>query len=178
MGVALLDLPWKVIGVMLAGTREYYSQQQRALTQALSSDFLQGMPNFKCLSFGPENSEPACHVTKGIMSVSVHFLFSVLIQQVLVRNVQHDAPSHGSLDMSWVSQCTHAGDLKVAETLKKLPLEWVDRLRPRKFGNVLPGEIATCKQVTCLLLFPYTYVSPHSTERRLAGCRWIGQAIR
>lgn len=55
MGVALLGLPWKVIGVMLAGTREYYSQQQHALTEAYSSDFLQGMPNFNSLSFGLKN---------------------------------------------------------------------------------------------------------------------------
>ena len=33
----------------------------------------------------------------------------------------------------------------------ELPLEWVDRLRPRSFGKVLLGEIATCRQVRCFL---------------------------
>ena len=85
MGVALLGLPWKVIGVMLAGTREYYSQQQHALTEAYSSDFLQGMPYLQCLGLGLENFIPASHLTKGIMSVSVHFLFSCFDSTVLIE---------------------------------------------------------------------------------------------
>lgn len=28
-----------------------------------------------------------------------------------------------------------------------LPLDWVDRPRPRRFGNALPGEIATCSSI-------------------------------
>lgn len=67
--------------------------------------------------------------------------------------------------MSWVSQCAHAGDLEITGTLKKLPLEWVARLRHRKFGNVLPGEVATCRQASCLL-------SPsHATTQTLIALR-------
>jgi len=55
--------------------------------------------------------------------------------------------------------------LEVTGTLKKLPLEWVARLRPRKFGNVLPGEVATCRQASCLL-------SPsHATTQALIALR-------
>ena len=42
LGVALLGLPWKILGVMLAGNIEYYTQQQQALTEACSAELLQG----------------------------------------------------------------------------------------------------------------------------------------
>ena len=42
IGIALLDLPWKVQGVMLAGSAEYYVQQQSELAEAFSSEFLTG----------------------------------------------------------------------------------------------------------------------------------------
>ena len=32
--------------------------------------------------------------------------------------------------------------------LERLPSQWTERLHPRKFGNVLPGEIAACRQVS------------------------------
>ena len=35
----------------------------------------------------------------------------------------------------------------MTERTAKLPLEWLERLRPRAFGKVFPGEIATCRQV-------------------------------
>lgn len=31
----------------------------------------------------------------------------------------------------------------------QLPLIWVSRIKPRRFGEVLPGEIALCSQVRC-----------------------------
>lgn len=31
--------------------------------------------------------------------------------------------------------------------MPSLPLEWVPRVTPRRFGSVLPGEVAACKQV-------------------------------
>ena len=42
LGVALLGLPWKIIGVMLAGKVEYYTQQQQALTEACLAELWQG----------------------------------------------------------------------------------------------------------------------------------------
>lgn len=39
LGVALLGLPWRIHGVMLAGTEEYYLQQQKDLTAAFLSNF-------------------------------------------------------------------------------------------------------------------------------------------
>lgn len=42
IGIALLDLPWKVQGVMLAGSADYYVQQQSLLAEAFSADFLTG----------------------------------------------------------------------------------------------------------------------------------------
>ena len=42
IGIAILDLPWKVQGVMLAGSAKYYIQQQSKLAKAFSSDLLTG----------------------------------------------------------------------------------------------------------------------------------------
>lgn len=39
LGVALAGVPWHVHGVMLAGTPEYYHQQQERLTAAFSLAF-------------------------------------------------------------------------------------------------------------------------------------------
>ena len=42
IGIALLDLTWKVQGVMLAGSAEYYAVQQSNLVKAFSSEILTG----------------------------------------------------------------------------------------------------------------------------------------
>lgn len=39
MGVALLQLPWEVVGVMLAGSPSYYAQQQTHLTASFHASF-------------------------------------------------------------------------------------------------------------------------------------------
>ena len=33
------------------------------------------------------------------------------------------------------------------EELHELPIKWVPRIQPRRFGKVLPGEIGACRQV-------------------------------
>ncbi len=83
LGAALLRLPWRITGVMLAGGREYYEQQAAELAAAFQQQFDFALPD-------GGNAE---------------------------------AP--------------HAA----------LPLDWVERARPRRFGNVLPGEVAACRNV-------------------------------
>ena len=39
VGIALLQLPWKVVGIMLAGPASYYKQQQEQLTSTFGSAF-------------------------------------------------------------------------------------------------------------------------------------------
>ena len=80
LGAALLDLPWKVIGVMLAGPIEYYIQQTIELVRAFCAK--EGIPDAAAVA--------------------------------------------GS----------------VAERL-----QWVPRTVPRKFGNVLPGEVLQCSGI-------------------------------
>ncbi len=46
--MALLGLPWKIVGVMLAGKGEYYTQQQQALTDACSTEFWHGVSRPSC----------------------------------------------------------------------------------------------------------------------------------
>ena len=50
LGVALLQLPWVVVGVMLAGTPSYYAQQQNDLTAAFCARFRGAFPGtVKCV---------------------------------------------------------------------------------------------------------------------------------
>ena len=77
LGVALLQLPWRIVGVMLAGSRDYYQGQAASLAAAFQRQ-------------------------------------------------------HGM-----------AAALEPAA----LPLDWVERLRPRRFGNVLPSEVDACRAV-------------------------------
>lgn len=48
MGIALLDLPWSVTGVMLADGQEYHTRQQHNLAQVFSADLLQGKRSSQC----------------------------------------------------------------------------------------------------------------------------------
>jgi hypothetical protein len=43
IGVALFGLPWRVQGVMLAGSLDYYKQQQKELTTAFCRAFPSGI---------------------------------------------------------------------------------------------------------------------------------------
>ena len=43
VGVALMHLPWKVHGVMLAGSEDYYNQQQQELIAAFNAAFGAGV---------------------------------------------------------------------------------------------------------------------------------------
>lgn len=92
LGAALLGLPWRLTGVMLAGSLEYHTQQQ----QDLVGGFLQ------------------------------RFVFQ---------------PEVGG---------SSASDSIDAEGLRgrvAASLRWAERARPRKFGKVLPGEIARCRAI-------------------------------
>lgn len=42
VGIQLAQLPWKVLGVMLAGPLSYYQQQQTALTALFADKYLAG----------------------------------------------------------------------------------------------------------------------------------------
>ncbi len=39
LGIALMHLPWRVIGIILAGPESYYKQQQADLLHAFASSF-------------------------------------------------------------------------------------------------------------------------------------------
>ncbi|KAK9915841.1 hypothetical protein WJX75_005000 [Coccomyxa subellipsoidea] len=66
LGVALLGLPWRIHGVMLAGTKEYYQQQQKDLTAASLSSFGAGNPSTEDASGGalPLNWRPRVNPRK------------------------------------------------------------------------------------------------------------------
>ena len=42
VGIQLAQLPWKVVGVMLAGPLSFYQQQQSALTALFAEKYLPG----------------------------------------------------------------------------------------------------------------------------------------
>jgi 1-aminocyclopropane-1-carboxylate deaminase/D-cysteine desulfhydrase-like pyridoxal-dependent ACC family enzyme len=104
LGMALLELPWRATGVLLAATPAYYQQQQRDLVAAFCSE-------------------------------------------------------HG-LDSPTVQQSTDDR------------LRWLPRLAPRKFGRVLPGEVAACRAVAQrhgILLDPIWSLAAWEQTCRLAS---------
>lgn len=137
IGIALLGLPWRVVGVMLAGDLQYYAGQQHALAGAFSSAFLTGRP-----------CPHAYHMT---VPQEHH-------RECKKRDIRN-----------------FAGDAEdLSARLNELPLEWTERLQPRKFGAVIPGEIGTCRQVstTHALLLPILIFCMRSSSplgRSLSG---------
>lgn len=53
VGVSLLDLPWQVTGVALAGPLSYFAQQQHSLVQAFTERYLQLLAGTPMLRPGP-----------------------------------------------------------------------------------------------------------------------------
>ncbi|KAK9816307.1 hypothetical protein WJX74_006529 [Apatococcus lobatus] len=59
-----------------------------------------------------------------------------------------EKPEQCRIVQGWLTSAfahQHLGGLH--EDLKELPIEWVPRIEPRRFGKVLPGEIGACRQV-------------------------------
>lgn len=46
MGIQLAQLPWTVLGIMLAGPLSYYQQQQTLLTALFADKYLEGQLQF------------------------------------------------------------------------------------------------------------------------------------
>jgi hypothetical protein len=159
LGVALLGLPWRIHGVMLAGTKEYYQQQQKDLTAASLSSFGAG-DRFSL-------QQP--------YTLPVHIVQSLQCPRIAPLGVQHNIPrSHeiilwclfvpqmrrwsreGALPCAlfWgqgvckIKAIECAGNPSTEDASGgALPLNWRPRVNPRKFGAVLPGDVTTCRQV-------------------------------
>ena len=63
-----------------------------------------------------------------------------------------------------------------------LPLEWMERIVPRKFGNVLPGDIEACRRAardTGILLDPiYSLAAWETAQSMCAGVQVSEQERR
>lgn len=93
LGAALLGLPWRVTGVMLAAPEDYYRQQQQSLTAAFCAEHAAILADGEGAAAGAAAAAEA-------------------VQQGVAQR-----------------------------------LRWVQRPAPRKFGKVLPGEVAACRTV-------------------------------
>lgn len=104
LGIALLGLPWRVHGVTLAGTADYYAAQQQQLVQGFLADacYVACLPPGACRLLGKQH-HPAAYAEGGIC-------------------------------------CAGCAEVRPQ-------VVWRSRLRPRKFGSVLPGEVARCRQI-------------------------------
>ena len=113
IGIALLGLPWTVVGIMLAGEESYYRSQ----AQQLLSSFLQ--------RYGPE-------------------LYGIgRAEATGLGGARGGSSTVGASATAAAAEAGGAGEASAGA----LPLQWVPRLVPRRFGKVFPQDIATCKQV-------------------------------
>ena len=71
-------------------------------------------------------------------------------------------------DLVQAFQRVHGGSMTAAD----LPLEWVERSQPRRFGKVLAGEVATCGRIARqhgILLDPIYSLAAWEVAEQLAS---------
>ncbi|GIL81921.1 hypothetical protein Vretifemale_10682, partial [Volvox reticuliferus] len=144
LGIALLGLPWTVHGVMLAGDLSYYSSQQEQFIRGFLGWYGEEL-------FGSSKSSvhhpagrtaagddlPAASAAGGVAPLDVAEAATAAPVNTVAAAAEAQMPMPPSLDCGLAN-----GAL--------LPLRWLSRPSPRRFGKVLPGEIASCKLVAQL----------------------------
>ncbi|GLI69952.1 hypothetical protein VaNZ11_014693 [Volvox africanus] len=133
LGIALLGLPWTVNAVMLAGDLSYYKSQQEQLVRGF---FEQYGEELFCNSKSASSHPPGRTAAGG--GAIVGFAEAAAAAPVnKVTVAEAPTPMSPSVDCGWANEAL-------------LPLCWLPRPSPRRFGKVLPGEIAACKLVAQL----------------------------
>eukprot|EP00899_Mesostigma_viride_P021277 jgi/Mesvir1/29150/Mv25113-RA.1 len=153
LGVHLFRLPWTVVGVMLAGTEEYYLRQQRELVAEWRRCYASDRMTDPLEAERSDGDASRAHAANAITTHSdepyipgTHDHFH--IDDAGAKHMDRHAVA-GNASSSGGEACRGGEDA--------LPLEWVPRRRPRRFGKVLPGEVAACARVaqaTGVLLDP------------------------
>lgn len=124
LGIALLGLPWRVVGIMLAAKEQYYVDQQHKLVSEFLQQYgaeLSAQELLRLQRLGLAASEPQVPCTSDTAAA------------IAAATAAADGVDGGS-----------GG---AAAGRSGLPLVWCQRSRPRKFGKVLAGEIAECQRV-------------------------------
>ncbi len=145
LGIALLGLPWRVVGIMLAAKEQYYVDQQYKLV----SEFLQ--------QYGAELSAQELSRLRGLGIVAEPQVAGMPVTAAATAAATADGADGGSGD--------------AVAGVRGLPLIWCQRSRPRKFGKVLAGEIAECQGVARehgILLDPIYTLAAWETSWQLA----------
>lgn len=143
-----MGLPWRVHGVMLAGTEEYYRRQLHELTAAFHAAFASGMHGVLpacdacCASMCHFMLACGCHTGMYARHSTAFTVTAVLSMQNMFCVMSDEG--HLLAEGCGFEEASK-GDP---------PLEWRQRVRPRKFGSVLPGDVAACRQVCGPELMP------------------------
>ena len=128
LGVKLSGLQWRVKGVMLAGPWSYYRDQQHALTASFAARYLAGELFLSSL-----------------LAVSELWWSS---DTAVLRGLCCCCLLHHILTM--VLTCPSAGEELCGN---ELPLDWVERSSPRRFGKIFREDVTACQQVSMPLSF-------------------------
>ncbi|GIL43850.1 hypothetical protein Vafri_1445 [Volvox africanus] len=133
LGITLLGLPWTVHAVMLAGDLSYYKSQQEQLVRGFLEQYGEELfCNSKSASSHPPGRTAA---GGGAIAGLAEAAAAPPVNKVTVAEAP--MPMSSSVDYGLANEAL-------------LPLRWLPRPSPRRFGKVLPGEIAACKLVAQL----------------------------
>ncbi|CAI7821281.1 unnamed protein product, partial [Closterium sp. NIES-54] len=163
LAVHLLGLPWLVVGVMLAGTTDYYTAQQEKLLRSFADQlpWLLSQPEAPVPVTDRGQEEEFDRTTTEAAGAAEE-----------VEAAEEKTVAEVERAQQQLSVCGHA-----------LPLVWVPRETPRRFGKVLPGEITRCcefMRATGVPIDPiYTLAAwevAHALPHALALTQALGQA--
>ncbi|CAI5518179.1 unnamed protein product [Closterium sp. Naga37s-1] len=115
----LASLPWLVVGVTLAGTTDYYHAQQQKLLRS----FADQLP-----SMLSQSEAPVPVTDRG--------------QEEEFDRTSTDAVK--AAEAAEAAEEVERAQQQLSACAGALPLVWVPRETPRRFGKVLPGEISLC----------------------------------
>ncbi|GJP43439.1 hypothetical protein CLOM_g2899 [Closterium sp. NIES-68] len=139
LAVRLLGLPWLVVGVMLAGTKEYYTGQQEKLLRSFADQLPSQLSEpplpvaAATAAAGPaarEGSQGRVQGQQGAKGVGDQETEAVE-EAAALKQLSADVRSQAKPIQEQLSACS-----------PHLPLAWVPRETPRRFGKILPGEVS------------------------------------
>lgn len=161
LAALLLELPWRVTGIMMAAPLDYYQDQAQSLLAAFQEQY------------GEQISEPQVAAEHSVAP------------ERWSEGAGERGGLSGSRGPSESGETLKDGvSFRGGETLKegdpleagglldarRLRLEWVQRCTPRKFGKVLPGELHACAEIARkhgVLLDPVWTLASWQTAQQL-----------
>ncbi|GLC43325.1 hypothetical protein PLESTM_001458900 [Pleodorina starrii] len=158
LGIALLGLPWSVHAVTLAGDMSYYESQQEQLLRSFLERYGDEL-------FGGSDGGQHAAAADLVLPRRQEVEPTPVPEPAATMAVAAAAAASEVAASEGPAAAATAGDGMTAEVGRRalagapdtaaaaaaaaavLPLHWLPRAVPRRFGKVLDGEIATCKRI-------------------------------